>query len=227
MPGTLGGVRMGGHRRIERIRQPPLVSYVTSFAVDENPLSEGGVWLQNDVLQTKMQTVGGNAFGTNAGTGGFDDSLAHMAGFGTDYEVEAVVYLAPGATGSPFLEIEIWLRAATNLTLRSTAYGDTHTNGYEINVGYVGDYAHVGRFKGAALADLVNFTTPATGDVFRARIVGQRIQAWWNDVIMFDVTDNDPTLKITTGDPGIGCWIGNSAPNNTQFGFSSVAITRL
>lgn len=227
MPGVLGGARMGSHRRGERIRQPPLLSYSTSFPVDENPLSQGGLWLNSDALLTKNKTVGGNAFGTQDGSGAFDDSVGHMAGFGTDYEIEGVVYLAPGTSGTMYREIELWLRTTTDGTLRSTPYGDTHTNGYEINVGYAGDYANVGRYRGAALVTITNQFVPATGDLFRARIEGQRIRAWWNNVLIFDVTDNDAALKQTTGDPGIGFYIGSGGATNTEFGFSAVTITRL
>jgi hypothetical protein len=41
---VFSGVRMGGHRRIERIRAPlGAGSRTTSFPLIENPLSEGGI----------------------------------------------------------------------------------------------------------------------------------------------------------------------------------------
>lgn len=212
-------------------------SFFTTFPANENPISEGGIWLQFDASdQTVVQTTGGAAYGTQQ-TGvplePFDDSAAHMAGFGTDYEVETTVIKA-GGLDTAGREVEILLRWSTNNVERSTAFGPTHSNGYEINVSHRGRFANIGRFKGAALVSLGDNTdnsigfTPANGDKFRCRVVGQLITCYWNDVQFMQTTDNDAALKITTGDPGIGFFARRSlGALNTDFGFSDVRITRL
>jgi len=126
-------------------------------------------------------------------------------------------------------EVELLLRWSGNNPLRPTPYGNTHSNGYEINVQHAGQYMQLGRYKGALLVQVDNYAIPKTGDRFRARIEGQRIRVWWNDVIKIDYTDNDAALKITTGDPGIGFYInaGPPRPANTDFGFDSITVRGL
>lgn len=203
----------------------------TTFAATENPISESGRWVQNDVLQTVVKTVNGSAYGTQSGGANapYDDSEAEIAGFGNNYEVEGIIVKAAGLD-SVNREVEILLRWSGNNVLRSTAFGDTHSNGYEIAVQHEGAYMNLGRFKGANLAGPISgFGTPVTGDKFRARIEGQRIRVWWNDVLQIDYTDNDSQLKVTTGNPGIGFFInaGPPAPANTDFGFGAVTVTGL
>jgi hypothetical protein len=200
--------------------------YSTNFVVDENPLSEGGKWLHVDPTLTRCKVVGGRAFGTQTGTSGYDDSNAYLSGFGNDCEVEAVVWLNPNASGSSNREVEILLRWTDDGAPRSTPYGTTQANGYEINVQHAGQYMQLGRFKGALLSQVDGYATPQSGDRFRARIEGQRIRAWWNDVLKIDYVDNDPSLQLVRGNPGIGFYVSGGAPN-TDFGFDSVTVRSL
>src|SRR5947208_2495351 len=52
----------------------PSGTYSTGFDLNENPLSEGGKWLHTDSTLTVCKAVGGRAFGTQSGTGSYDDS---------------------------------------------------------------------------------------------------------------------------------------------------------
>src|SRR5262249_54751661 len=209
------GVALGGLTRLSRSETPcppPTVSadggssastpctnvYTTSFPTNENPLSEGGKWLHTDATLTKCKSVGGRAFGTQTGTSGYDDSNAYLTGFGNDHEVEAVIYRNPDIRGGGDRECEILLHWSDDGPLRSTQYGDTHANGYEINVQHAGSYMQLGRFKGALLAQVNRFAMPKSGDKFRARIEGQRIRVYWNGVLKIDYTDSDGALKIAT-----------------------------
>jgi hypothetical protein len=201
------------------------IGYTTAFNADENPLSESGTWHHSDSTLTQCKTVGGRAFGTQTGSGGFDDSNCYLTARGDDYEVEGTVWLNPSLTGTGFREVEILLRWTDTGPLRSTAFGPTHANGYEVNVAYNGQYMQLGRFKGALLHEVDNYAVPATGDRFRARIEGQRVRVWWNDVLKIDFTDSDPSLRITTGNPGIGFYVQN-APN-TDFGFDGITLLPL
>lgn len=201
-------------------------SYSTGFNVDENPLSEGGKWLHTDTTLTKCKAVGGRAFGTQTGTGGYDDSNAYMTGFATNHEVEATVWLNSSYSGGGNREVELLLRWTDDGPLRSTQYGQTRANGYEINVQHAGSYMQVGRFKGALLTQVNGYATPKSGDRFRARIEGQRIRVWWNDALKIDFTDSDTSLQIANGNPGIGFYVSGGAPN-TDFGFDAVTIRSL
>jgi hypothetical protein len=201
-------------------------TYSTTFPLDENLLSEGGHWHHVDPLLTVCQSLRGRAFGTQTGANGYDDSNAYLTGFGSDYEVSGIVWINPALSGGANREVEIVLRWTDDGPLRSTPYGDTHANGYEINVQHAGAYMQLGRFKGALLAEVHNYAVPHTGDRFRARIEGQRIRVWWNDVLKIDHTDTDPTLQVPTGNPGIGFYVSSGAPN-TDFGFDSVSVTAL
>jgi hypothetical protein len=202
-------------------------SYTTNFDIDENPLSEGGKWLHIDSTLSKCKVVGGRAFGTQSGTGAFDDSNAYLTGYGNNYEVEGTVWLNPGLSGPGNREVEILLHWTDDGPLRSTAFGPTHANGYEINVQHAGSYMQLGRFKGALLVQVDNYAIPKTGDRFRARIEGQRIRVWWNDVLKIDFTDSDASLQVITGNPGIGFFVSGPAVPNTDFGFDSIIVRGL
>jgi hypothetical protein len=193
-----------------------------------NPLSEGGRWKQQDITNTKVQTVSGVAYGTMAG-GSFNDSHAYLdAGFGLDYEVEAIVHKQGGLSGGPpWGEVEILLRYRDNLALRSTSFGDTYTRGYEINIAHDGAYMNLGRWKDTpALVEVGTPPVPAHGDKFRARVVGTVLTCWWNDSQVFSFDDTDAQEQLLLGFPGIGFFI-DSGFSNTAFGFQSVRISRL
>ncbi len=201
-------------------------TYSTPFATAEEPLSEGGEWHHLDATLTPCKTVGGVAFGTQSGSGTYDDSNVYLTGFGNDYEVEGTVWVNPSLSGGANREVEILLRWSDNGPLRSTPYGSTHANGYEINWSHLGAYLILGRFKGDEVTRAPSPAAPHSGDKLRARIEGQRIRVWINDVIQIDHTDNDAALGITTGNPGIGFYVDANTPNS-DFGFDAVTVRAL
>lgn len=75
------------------------MAYSTTFPLTENPISEGGVWLQHNTNRAKVLTTGGNAFGTGTN----NDGYAYLAGAG-DSVIETTVFrdaaLADGDTNS-------------------------------------------------------------------------------------------------------------------------------
>ena len=82
------------------------------FRPHENPISEGGRWLNNGgPLWTRVQTVNGLAFGTNGPQNPFNDSYAYLSGFAPNQQAEAVVYVDSGLLGDPH-EVELLLRWA-------------------------------------------------------------------------------------------------------------------
>ena len=210
---------------------PNLGSYATSFPLTENPISEGGRWRHDDPLQTPVKTIAGIAYGTQDGTGGFDDSDAFLSGFGPNHRITTTLFLDPGLSGSHFREGEHLLRWSVGaLYDPGGGFGNTHSYGYEVSFAYDGAYAHVGRFKGADLMEVDAWGTPATGDTFTSEITdgvgGPRIKLWWNSTLLIDVTDTDAVLQFTTGNPGIGFYTGSGAVN-TDLGFSDFSAGTL
>src|SRR5262249_62368320 len=126
----------------------------------ETTLSERGQWVHTDTLLTACRTLNGRAFGTQSGINGYDDSNAYLLDFGTDYEIEGVVWLNPQLRGPGNREVEILLRWTDDGPIRSTTYGPTHANGYEINVQHAGGYMQLGRFKGALLRQVDHYAVP-------------------------------------------------------------------
>jgi hypothetical protein len=201
-------------------------SYTTNFDATENPISEGGRWVHRDPTLTVVQTTGGVAHGTQTGSDGYDDSNAYLPGFGNDYSMEGTVYLEPGTPSTPNREVELLLRWTDDNPPRSTSYGTTSAIGYEIMVQHNGDYMILTRFMGAELTRAASPPVPVTGDKFKAVIQGQTIIVYWNGVEKFRYTDNDASLKITSGNPGIGFFIREGA-SNTDFGFTALTLTAL
>lgn len=199
-------------------------SYTTTFDLTENPISEGGRWVHHDPTLTVVKTTGGVAFGTLSGSNNYDDSNASLPGFGNDYSIEGTVFLKSGTLSPDNREVELLLRWTDDNPVRNTAYGPTQAIGYEITVQHAGGYMVLGRFKGAELARAPNPPVPHNGDRFKATIQGQTIIVYWNGVEQFRYTDNDPTNRITTGNPGIGFFIRAPAAN-TEFGFTALTVS--
>ncbi len=202
--------------------EDPVVQYSTTFAGDENPLSEGGRWSNNGLDWTKIRKAGGLAFGTQTGTNKgiyrYDDSYAHLSGFPPDQEAWGKVHIAK-PDPSCHQEVEILLRWT------SSAH---RTTGYECFARCVSDgssYVQIVRWEGP----LGKFTYLADkrganyglkdGDILKASIVGNVITVSINGVVKAQVKDD--TYK--TGNPGIGTFLscdnGRGVGTNRDFGF--------
>lgn len=199
----------------------------TSFDLDENPISGGGIWQEQGGLSgldwTNVQSQGGIAFGTLTGFGGYNDSIALLGGFSPDYRLSAVIHFdgtRDESTSSH--EVELILRGSY----------DPHVQHlYECNLGYSGPegwYAQVFVLDGTigTFVDIgqgVNAVPEVQdGDVFRAEIVGNVIHTYLNDLELVTATDD----TLPSGQPGIGFfWRGTE--NASDFGFDSVCATQL
>ena len=190
-------------------------TYTTSFDGTENPLSEGGVWSHNGLHWKKVQKANGIAFGSQTGSGGYDDSYAYLSGFPADQSASAVIQRTSGSSGNH--EVEILLR-----------WRDTpdSAKGYECLIPYDGAYPpHIVRWNGP----LGDFTflkrgdvsvLAKTGDTFRATIQGNLIIGYFNGVEIIRATD--PTY--TTGNPGIGFY-RETGGTNSDMAFTSYTAT--
>jgi hypothetical protein len=209
-------------------------TYTTNFPLIENPISEGGHWINGGTVGldwTNMQTTAGFAFatqpGTNAGNAMFDDSIALLTGtWGNDQSAEATIKIVNPITaaGPCYQESEILLRG--NISAHSAKL-------YEVNVGDrndSGSYIHIVRWNGP----LGNFTTllslsgatygVKTGDIWKATIVGNTITAYINGVQKGQVTDS----AYASGNPGMGMYLQSPSTcgsGDSNFGFSSYTAT--
>jgi hypothetical protein len=203
-------------------------TYSTNFSATENPISEGGSWINGEATGldwTNMRTVPGFAFGTQSGTNPalYDDSIAVLAGtWDNDQSAQAIVKIGTPITagGACFQESELLLRAS--LSAHSAKL-------YEINVADRNDnssYIHVVRWNGP----FGNFTTllslhgltygVKTGDIVRATIVGSTIKVYINGVQKGQVADS----TYASGHPGMGMYVqdpSSCGSGISNFGYSS------
>ena len=171
-------------------------TYTTNFPLIENPISEGGHWingLTTGIDWSDVATTPGRAFGTQTGIGpNFADSTALLTGsWEPTQTVQAVVYIA-SADSTTFEEVE--------LRLRSSLSAGSCT-GYEVNFSVKPDnpYCQIVRWNGP-LGDFTLLDARSVGvvngDVVKATIVGSTITCYINDAVIFGVTDRPTPLAI-------------------------------
>jgi hypothetical protein len=170
-------------------------TYTTNFDATENPISEGGAWSHTGLAWTKVQTTGGLAYGTQTGSGGYDDSYAFLSGFAADQTAWGVVQRTAGQAGNH--EAEILLRWSDDAG---------NARGYEVLLPYDGQYPpHIVRWNGP----FGNFTIlkrgdvsvlAKTGDVWKAAVKGNLIVGYLNGTEVIRITDN----TYASGGPGMG-----------------------
>jgi hypothetical protein len=234
-----------GASQISPIKAENAQTYATEFPLEENPISEAGVWQHRGSSWAKVRTFANRAVGTQTGSGGFDDSYAYLSGFGPNQMAQATVWKDP-TIGSDSITCKIWRRLIgrqlrgnycdgpgtqeVELLLRWTDYA-TSARGYECNVSWDGKYAAIVRWNGP-FGDFTYITQQSTfndgimppnnGDIFKATISGSTINVYLNkndgkgDQLI--VTGTDPTF--TDGGPGMGFFIDGSI-DPTKFGFAS------
>lgn len=184
-------------------------SYSTTFPATENPISQGGNWvngLTNGLDWTDVQTTGGSpgeAF-TTKGSGAeppYNDSIASLTGtWGPNQMACGTAYIGSGEVDTNYQEVELHLNFAIS------AHSAT---GYVFNWHAVNDsssYFGISRWNGA----LNNFTVlyqSATGvdgvnsgDTLCAISMGGLLAASRNGTLIDAVMDT----TYTNGSPGIG-----------------------
>jgi len=218
----------------------PVRSYRTCFPADENPISEGGIWLNGrrdgidwaDVLTSHGEVYGavtrmavaerrveqGNldpaAARGAAPEGDYDDPTAVLAGpWGRNQHASAGVF-SRNPTDKYFQEVEIRLRS-TIAPHRCTGY-EVFFRCLKTEDGY----AEIVRWNGK----IGDFTSLAKlsgaqygvqdGDVVAASIVGNLIKGYINGEEMISATDD----VFDQGSPGVGFnfFVGNT---NVDHGF--------
>jgi hypothetical protein len=228
-----------------RIEGPPVRSYRTTFPLDEDPISEGGMWINGgtdgiewvDIMTRKGVVYGtrsrmrvaerrveqGNldaAVGVDAlPEGDYDDPTAVLAGaWGTNQFGKATVF-SKNPTDEYFQEVEIRLRSTI------TPHNCT---GYEVFwrcLKTEGGYAEIVRWNGriADFTSLKKLIGPEygvkDGDVVEATIVGNVLTGFVNGVPLISATDD----TYAEGSPGIGFNFG-VGDTNVDHGFTSFEV---
>ncbi len=198
-------------------------SYSTTFSLSENPISEGGSWINGRTTGIDWKNVvtsGGNAYGEPSGAG-YDDPTAILTGtWAADQSAQATVYCKSPTTAYA-QEVELRLRSAIS----------AHANrGYEIFFRCLktsDGYTQIVRWNGA-IGDFTTIAGPRygssygvqDGDVVKATISGNVIRAYINGVEVLSATDS----TFTTGNPGIGFNYGVGS-TNVDFGFKDFTAT--
>ncbi len=205
-------------------------TYTTNFPNTENPISEGGNWINGGTTGldwSDVSTTPGLAIGHQNPLANYTDATAILTGsWSADQQGTATVYQTNATTGCNE-EAEIRLRSAIS----------AHVNrGYEIGakVTTASDaaaYMFVVRWNGAVgdFTSLVSYTGTQyglqNGDVLNAKIVGNTISVYKNGTLMFTTTDT----IWTDGAPGIGLNLSNDGTNcasrHNDYGFSTFTAT--
>jgi hypothetical protein len=203
-------------------------TYTTGFPLTQNPISEGGKWVNGGAVGldwTDVRTTPGLAFGTESGNSSgnsvYDDSTAVLAGtWGPNQTAQGTVAVNK-ASGSSSVFEEVALRLRTTITPHSIT-------GYEIygSVCKGHTYITIMRWNGplgsftqlnltSKVAALVN------GDVLKSTISGSTITAYLNGMQVLQATDN----TFRSGSQGMGFFLGGVSGLNANYGFSSFTAT--
>jgi hypothetical protein len=179
--------------------------YTTNFDATENPLSEGGHWVNGGTTGLDWQNVrsaSGLAFGT-ATSSAYNDCIAHLTkhSIGADQQVSGTIRLASGYVASTSHEVGLYLR------MQISAHS---ARGYEILLpapgggvfqvmvweGPTGNFHEItGRGGGGGLPRSLR-----DGDVVTAKIVGDTISVYLNGALFNTTVDS----TYSSGNPGMG-----------------------
>jgi hypothetical protein len=194
-------------------------TYETLFSLTENPLSEGGRWLngEKDGLDwNNVRTTPGLAFGSDdSGTPVYDDPTALLTGtWNPNQTAQGTVYTVNQKGGKIFEEVELRLRstiAPHRITGYEIMFRCNHDGSQYVNLarwnGPLGDFTPIGGVGGPGLFN---------GDVVRASIVGNVITAYINGNQVARWTDG----TFSTGNPGIGYYLDGAQGLNADYGFT-------
>jgi hypothetical protein len=196
-------------------------SYSTEFPLNENPISEGGKWV-NTISRTfnaPVSTQGGNAVGLTSSA--YNDSIAMLSGtYGRDQRVTATAYRG-GPSGAAELEIHLRMRMVPGPTDQIYSYEVDFLPSVNAVV-LVRWHGPQGTFTNMAEAPMDGVND---GDVFTASAVGPA------ENTVFTITKNGRTLltftdraAYDTGNPGIGFDAGTPA-HGANIGWKNYSVT--
>ena len=177
---------------------------MTTFSLTENPISEGGKWINGKAVGLdwrNVQTVPGKVYASESveANNRYSDPIAVLnSAFTANQYAQGTVSRVPGYRNSADgHEIELLLR------FQITA---NNARGYEVLWGQDGNMAIV-RWNGPVgdytpLVDRLRIGQALDGDVLRAQIIGNMIRVYKNGTLVAIATDS----TYSTGQPGMGFW---------------------
>jgi hypothetical protein len=193
-------------------------SYATRFPADENPISEGGIWLNGRTHAldwANIQTKGGLAHGETLPLvvterraeqgdqiteGDYNDPAAILAGiWGRNQHVTAVVF-SRNQTDKYYHEVELLLRG--NLTPHRISTYEVFFRCLKAETGYaeiVRWEGPIGGWKSLCRRDGKEFGV-ANGDIIEATIIGNTIKGYINGIEVTSAIDD----TYHAGNPGMG-----------------------
>jgi hypothetical protein len=199
-------------------------TYTTSFPLTENPISEGGNWINGAAVGldwNNVLTVNHTAEGAQNGSGNYDDSTALLTGtWGPSQTVSATIY----ATNQQSL---FWAEAELRLRSSLSAHNCT---GYEVLFSLFPDsraYIQIVRWNGP-FGDFTYISSTSgidcvltNGSVVQATITNSTITAYINGVEILAGEDS----TYSTGNPGMGFDDMGASGVDGNWGFTSYTAT--
>jgi hypothetical protein len=188
--------------------------YTTTFSGgDENPISEGGRWVNGGAVGldwVNCEIYQGVTYGLQTNFG-YDDSTALLNGTWRSNQLGSAVLTRPSSAN---VEVEIRLRSTIS----------AHVNkGYEVLFQANGGYVQIVTWHGdlGSFEVLSNKTTVTinNGDTLSASVTNSTISAYVNGALVAQVTNTEHT----NGNPGIGFYGGTAV--NRQAGWTSFTAT--
>ncbi len=202
-------------------------TYSTSFPAAEEPLSEGGCWINGKTAGLDWADVlasPGVAFGKDLPSQYADPTSVLTGMWGPDQEAEARIWVEKPQSGC-CREVELRLR---------TTIAPHSITGYEImcSVSYTDPYLTIARWNGP-LSDFTYIGKDKTGcadkDILKVTALGDTITVYRNSVKVLEVKDSQ---FPSGGSPGIGFWDTTKSiwkrlgfRSSPTFGFSSFSAT--
>ena len=192
----------------------------------ENPLAEGGAWINGAAIGldwANVRTFRGLALGAQPDFAArYADSTALLTGtWGPNQTVEATVHTVHQKS-SEYEEVELRLRSALS----------PHRNaGYEVTFRCLSNeaaYAGIARWNGA-LGDWTSLALSKgahygvrDGDVIKATIIGNVITGYLNGAQVVQATDS----TYANGAPGMGFYLeGGPSSSQSDYGFTTFSAT--
>lgn len=205
------------------IPDTPTLPYITSFAANENPLSEGGEWRNGQVAGldwNNMKSVNGAAVGAHIADGpSYDDPIACLTRtFPRGQYIKGIVFVDAGYAPPGSHECELHLLCTiTSNSIQS----------YEFLIDPISETFQIMRWNGT-IGDLTPLTVtdhnggpvPAVdGDEFEFRCdQSGNFSVFQNGVLVWTFTDT----TFTSGTPAIAAFWTNAGNDGDRLGWKSI-----
>ena len=200
-------------------------TYSTNFTLTEDPISEGGRWINGKTDGgdwSDCATNGSYVYGKMVTSSNYNDDTCILTGtWGTNQTAFGTIYsnVDGGATGEEEAEIRLLSSIIRGENKGYEILIDLNrNNGYGIQIvrwnGPRGDYD---------ILTSGNVATGKTGDVLKGTSVvtanSVTIRAYVNDRLIATAVDSSAS-RITSGNPGIGFYKNSYNGNNYDVGFT-------